>query len=121
MFYQRVIPRDLFNEANLLKCYGRLWLLLEPRMEGSRLTVQFTFSGAAFDVEQNPADGSLSIDNVELWIRGVRCSLYRPVNSRSTWPLYLAYSVGGQDDIPVFDDDGNLSEEMLKLLDTEKT
>ncbi len=27
--YARVIPRDLFNEANLLKCFGNLYLRLE--------------------------------------------------------------------------------------------
>ena len=27
--YNRVIPRDLFNEANLLKCMGQLYLCLE--------------------------------------------------------------------------------------------
>jgi hypothetical protein len=27
--YFRVIPRDLFNEASLLKCYGRLAILLD--------------------------------------------------------------------------------------------
>lgn len=29
MSYFRVIPRDLFNEASLLKCYGRLAILLD--------------------------------------------------------------------------------------------
>ncbi len=29
MTYKRVIPRDLFNEANLLKCYGALWIALD--------------------------------------------------------------------------------------------
>ena len=29
MSYPRVIPRDLFNEASLLKCYGQVYLKLE--------------------------------------------------------------------------------------------
>jgi hypothetical protein len=29
MGYTRVIPRDLFNEANLLKCIGGLYIALE--------------------------------------------------------------------------------------------
>lgn len=29
--YIRVVPRDLFNEGDLLKCYGRLWILLDER------------------------------------------------------------------------------------------
>lgn len=27
--YERVVPRDLFNEANLLKCIGKLVLEIE--------------------------------------------------------------------------------------------
>ena len=30
--YKRVLPRDLFNEAKLLKCLGRLCLLIEDDM-----------------------------------------------------------------------------------------
>lgn len=30
--YIRVLPRDLFNEADLLKCVARLWILLDGEM-----------------------------------------------------------------------------------------
>ena len=114
MSYQRVIPRDLFNEANLLKCYGRLWILLEPRLERS---VRFELDGEEFVIDQRASDGNLYIDNLRLWIRGQMYNLFRPLNSRDQWPLYL--SLGwDEDDIRVFTDEGELSEEMLALLET---
>lgn len=33
MTYRRVIPRDLFNEADLLKCLGRLYIDGGDRVE----------------------------------------------------------------------------------------
>ena len=48
MSYARVIPRDLFNEANLLKCLGKVALILMDRP-----------SDAEFDEDELRADGTL--------------------------------------------------------------
>ncbi len=43
MPYHRVLPRDLFNDANLLKCMGRLIMLIDDlRMEN----VSYTYHGS---------------------------------------------------------------------------
>jgi hypothetical protein len=107
--YLRVIPRDLFNEASLLKCLGRFWIETEryqPRK------VQMEFDGEAFDVCQDD-DGRLWVRNIEIFIHGKPYWHYRPLNSREPWPLYLTTD---DDCIAVFTDDGQLTPELLALI-----
>lgn len=118
MFYQRVIPRDLFNEASLLKCYGALWIALDDMACKTA-----AFAGLhgdhfeSFDVVQRNEDGSIFIENMPLLIHGELYFLTRPLNSRQPWPLY-AQKAADDDHEPVhvFTDDGKLSPEMLALI-----
>lgn len=111
MTYLRVIPRDLFNEANLLKCYGQLYLELEKlRLEDCLIHTQ---SWSPFDTWQNQDDGSISIGNVRLQVRGETVRLYRPLNSRDPYPLYADT---GEDTLSVFEDSGKLSQEFHAFL-----
>lgn len=114
MSYQRILPRDLFNEANLLKCYGRLWLL----SEGSSAITIHEPEDAPFDIQQDPGSGALTIQNIDVMIHGDPWTFYRPLNSRRPWPLY-AVDPGGRLEIPVFTDDGNFSQEFKNLLHRE--
>lgn len=113
MSYQRVIPRDLFNEANLLKCYGQLYIATEgnPR---ARFTEEFPDS---FDVVQRADDGFLLIENLPFRIGIYNYNLVRPLNSRESWPLY-AERIGDPDweSIAVFDESGKLTPEMKDLV-----
>lgn len=106
MSYKRVLPRDLFNEANLLKCYGRLVLLIEEKMID---WIQYHHDGDSFYIKQNPSDGSLSIANIEFWTRGPKpkkIHLSRPLNSRESWPLWACIE-GEEEDHPVFGNNGS--------------
>lgn len=114
MTYQRVIPRDLFNEANLLKCYGQLWLELENRPDFPGVSLTKSYAHDRFLVEQDDNDGSTTIINVRLCVRGQIVDLRRPLNSREPFPLY-AYPDDATE-IPVFDDSGNLTDEMTRFL-----
>ena len=110
MPYTRVLPRDLFNEASLLKCYGRLWIELD------RVTGRSWFDQEEvprFEVDQDPSSGSLSITNIRFIADGREYPLFRPLNARGSWPLYLN---AGDDDIAVFDEHGRLTPEMLLLI-----
>lgn len=111
--YVRVIPRDLFCEGSLLKCYGRLAILLDQtsghhaRFEEEQVP--------SFEIAQDPGSGAITVANLTFTVRGTPRLLQRPLNSREAWPLWLE---GGPDDpdfeaIPVFDANGDLSEEML--------
>lgn len=118
MAYIRVIPRDLFNEANLLKCYGQIYLNLERIRADAELVEDETLeAGAPFRVSQD-LDGNLTVLNVFLRVRGVRVPLRRPLNARAPYPLYMRYqnADGDEDELPVFNDDGTFSDEMLKFL-----
>jgi hypothetical protein len=107
--YIRVLPRDLFNEADLLKCYGQLWILLDGNDSAGFVEEEVSH----FDIVQNPADGSLTVQNLTFAIGGKPYNLSRPLNTREKWSLYAE-----RDDevISVFDDHGNLSDEMEALL-----
>lgn len=109
MTYMRVIPRDLFNEASLLKCLGRLYLVTE-NLAAVRLVHN---ERQPFDVVQDDADGSICCINVGIVINGKSYSHSRPLNSRDDWPLYISRD---DDEWPVFDDYGNLSPEFKALL-----
>ena len=113
MSYLRVIPRDLFNEANLLKCYGQIYLNLE-RLNAPGIDFEQDDPGASFDIQQDPDSGALSIVNVTLTVNGSACRLHRPLNSRRTWPLYLR--TDDEREIDVFTDSGSFSPEMIAFL-----
>lgn len=105
--YTRVVPRDLFNEGDLLNCLGRLWIKLDDRRD-HRAVLEFT--GNRFEVEQDPSDGSISCTNFRLSVDPSveTVPLFRPLNSRSKWPLWARF---GDEDRRVFDLDGELSPE----------
>lgn len=117
MSYNRVIPRDLFNEANLLKCHGQIYLNLE------RLNVQAELvddgslhNGSHFRVHQDD-DGNLELLNVYLLAHGRRWHVRRPLNARRPFPLYLQPADDDDsDEIDVFNDDGSFTAEMLAFL-----
>jgi hypothetical protein len=115
MSYNRVIPRDLFNEASLLKCYGRIYINLET---ANLQNVELAHDGDAFDVQQDESSGGLFVANVVLKVRGKSCRLHRPLNSRETWPLYLTDE--NEEEIDVFTEDGSFSAEMEAFLRGDK-
>lgn len=118
MTYTRVIPRDLFNEASLLKCLGQLWLKLES-YGGEHLAEWVEPEpGDGFDVEQAEADGSLFCWNCGLKLGGEHIILRRPLNSREPWPL-IAIGIGSaelDEEIPVFTEAGEPTPEFLALI-----
>lgn len=108
--YYRVIPRDLFNEANLLKCMGRLYINLEQEgLEGCEL-VQGEGCEQGFDIGQDEDTGALFVSNVTLEAHGIPQRLIRPLNAREAYPLLLVTE--DDDEIPVFNEDGSFSEEL---------
>lgn len=111
--YTRVIPRDLFNEANFLKCIATLFILTE-NMEGVCFSED---SLTSFNIGQSSSDGGLYISNLKFLVFGEEYCLTRPLNSREPWPLYIDC---GEDITEVFDCSGNLSEEFKDLVKTQK-
>ena len=117
MAYNRVVPRDLFNEAGLLKCLGRVWILLDE-MRGHSAALS-EGDGAAFDIVQNEGSGAISVANLDFTVAGELYYLERPLNSRKSWELWVeAGDDGDFESVEVFDDDGNFTADMLALIRT---
>lgn len=86
MSYLRVLPRDAFNEANLLKCIGKLTLLIEEKTINWRY--EFKYPDEGFIIEQDESDGSIFVSNLYFYDEsGEEMGLHRPLNSRESWPL----------------------------------
>lgn len=114
MSYYRVIPRDLFNEANLLKCLGQLYLKLEElNTPLVKLYTEDFEEEKGFEVQQNSSNGSLFVANILLEIKGEIYTIFRPLNSRHPWPVYIIYK---DDYFKLFDDFGELSDDFVNIL-----
>lgn len=116
--YVRVIPRDLFNEGDLLNCHGRLAIALEGLESRARLIDDDV---DRFRILQSQASGGLVIANIRFEIDGVAHRLERPLNSRRRNPLMVEAKDGNPDFEPVrvFEEDGSLTPEMLTLIGAE--
>jgi hypothetical protein len=123
MTYQRVLPRDAFNESKLLKCIGKLTLLIE---DGLIPWLSYEFDqnnyedaiderSTGFRIWKNDSDGSIFITNLGIYYRDKKLLNHRiPLNSKAPWPLF--FTNRNYEDLEVFDDEGNLliTEEILK-------
>jgi hypothetical protein len=113
--YIRVLPRDLFNESSLLKCIGKLWIILDETHGHSAGFAQEDVD--FFDIVQNADDGGISVRNLDFTIGGDSFILSRPLNSRQEWPLYAGSDEDSSfDPVEVFDQTGKLSADMLRLI-----
>jgi hypothetical protein len=90
---------------------GRIYICLET---ANRPGVELEHDGEPFDIHQNQDTGGISVSNVRLMVSGEEIYLERPLNSRSTWPLYATTRDG--EEVSVFTDAGDFTEEMLALL-----
>lgn len=126
--FARVLPRDLFNEAKLLKNMGRLALLLHEGRLPDGCSLAFLYNESMlqddqrFHVQQDQSDGSLRVVNVQL-----RHVVYQPLCVITVVPLKTPYSsreeypllyerVLGADEGLVFGADGVLSDEFVAYL-----
>lgn len=114
MSYTRVIPRDLFNEAGLLKAVGRVVILLGEN-DGHQARImqdQVEF----FDVVQNDGSGDILIANINFEVDGKEWHLERPLNSRESWSLWARDPDDIEEEVEVFTEDGNFTEDMRRLI-----
>lgn len=116
MSYQRVIPRDLFNEAKLLKCLGQLALIIHDGVKVPRgLALNHFAEDEGFRIEQNPDSGALYCSNMELTFAGQRIGLSAPYNSKDAYPL--RFVVDDDTEGRVFDESGALSDEFRSVME----
>lgn len=114
MSYQRVIPRDLFNESKLLKCLGQLSLIIHDGLRVPRgLAIELLEPEDGFPVYQNTDDGSLSCPNVLLTCNGMAIDLRSRYNSKALYPLQY---VIGDESGDVLNEDGKLTSDFVGAL-----
>lgn len=119
MSYQRVIPRDLFNEAKLLKCLGQLALFIHDGVKvprGLAFEEQDNTEGG-FQIEQNPNSGALYCCTLELFFRGKLIELSAPYNSKDAYPLRFVWD--DENEGRVFNEDGSISDDFRAVLSAE--
>lgn len=118
MNYRRVIPRDFFNEAKLLKCMGQLSLKILDGMlpDGVEVTIEDE-KGKSFDIHQNDFDGCIFIKNYPTHVNGYPVVFKTILNSKAPYPLLVEIKSGKDSyyDLPVFDDDGNFTDEFKAI------
>lgn len=108
--YTRVCPRDLFNEAKLLKCMGRLCLLILDQLTPVEMTN--SDNGEPFKIGLLE-EGALTITNLHIKIKGKHFLFKTTYNSKSNYPLYL--QTDKYDDYLVFDESGNFEEDFISF------
>lgn len=90
--YLRVVPRDFFNEAKLLKCLGRLELLILDNAKPARdFKITSEFDNEAFNIVQDPNSGSISVSNYRVFVNGEELFLSTSLNSKDNYPLIGIY------------------------------
>lgn len=109
--YQRVIPRDFFNEAKLLKCMGLLALKILDNNLPSSIQIKIEESGEPFDIELSD-DGHLFVSNYPVTINGEVVLFKTSYNSKSNYPFFCEIDYT---DYEVFDEQGNFTEEFIEL------
>lgn len=113
-FYERVIPRDLFNESKLLKCLGRLCLLIHNEVCHGLTVVHETESHPGFVLAQDPSDGSFYCNNLTFKTRrGTVVHVRTALNARGQFPCYATFDEE-YEEVAVFDDSGELTLEFLE-------
>ena len=90
MNYQRVCPRDLFNEGKLLKCLGKISIFIHDNYLPG-LTLEEPEGQDGFKIYQT-IDGDLFVLNLRFTDEeGEEVHFSLPYNSRDKWPLEMTY------------------------------
>lgn len=109
MSYARVIPRDFFNEAKLLKCLGQLALKILDRQLPEGIDIQITETGEPFRIELDDS-GYLYVANYPCTINGSNVWFATTYNNKRAYPLLCM--TDGEETI-VFDDNGNFDQDFI--------
>lgn len=112
--YERVIPRDFFNEAKLLKCMGHLSLLVHDRMlpEGINIVIKEPSVADGFKIYLQDA-GYLVLINYATRINGHSVIFKTQYNSKSPYPFFVEVAEG--EEYEVFDENGNFTADFIEF------
>ena len=109
--YNRVIPRDFFNEGKLLKCMGVLPLSILDNKTPDGIEIHIDGSGEAFDIVLDQEWSILEVINYNVTINGEEYRVGTTYNSKDNFPLYV---IVDDVEILVFDENGKFSDEFIE-------
>lgn len=107
--YQRVIPRDFFNEAKLLKCMGRMALLIHDELAPKNCKIIEISDAPLIGLSY---DGALAVVNYPLFISGIEYHIRTTYNSKGNYPAHVMHE---DVEVEIFDDDGSFTQEFIEL------
>jgi hypothetical protein len=107
--YTRVIPRDFFNEAKLLKCMGMLSLKILDRQLPDGIEIEVKEDGDPFNIQLTD-DGLLFIANYPVKVNRKNVFFGSTYNSKRNFPLLCVISYV---EYTVFNEDGTFTEEFI--------
>lgn len=115
MSYERVIPRDFFNEAKLLKCLGHLVIMSQSVKcpEGIKITVKE--NGKPFDIRKDDSSGDIYVSNYKTKVNGKLVRFETNLNSQRIYPLSCYYD---NTLYAVFEDNGEFDQEFIEAFTT---
>jgi hypothetical protein len=112
MSHTRVIPRDFFNEAKLLKCLGQ-FIIEADNYALTRENIEFPGTSDPFEICMTDS-GELYCRNYEFYMKkDGSLFLFTPYNSKEPYPLYWRIL---DNDISIFTDDGKFENEFLETM-----
>ncbi len=111
MDYDRVVPRDFFNEAKLLKCMGVLAVKILDNQLPEGISIEIDEGGDPFQIEMLQEDGSLSVVNYPVTINGEEVIMKTKYNSKDNFPLYCMID---DEDYLVFNESGEFDQDFIK-------
>lgn len=122
MGYSRVLPRDLFNEAKLLKCLGQLFLAYHDGKFVHEVAFEHTDAESGFVIARDDDNNELYCQNLQFFVKTKsttdpqrEVSLQSPYNSKSPYPL-VAHCNVYESPVPVFKDDGTFDDDFVAAI-----
>jgi len=113
--HRRVVPRDFFNEAKLLKCMGFLALRILDNQLPEGINIEISEPGEPFEIGMLQ-DGSLFVVNYPVTVNGEEVFMKTTYNSKDNFPMYCEIDYN---DYLVFDEKGNFSQEFIERFSNE--
>ena len=115
MSYKRVIPRDFFNEAKLLKCMGHLHIKSQQADRPDGIEIVINENGLPFQIEKDESSGDIYIANYGTFVNNLPVRFATNLNSKSNYPLHCDYE---NTPYMVFDENGNWDSEFIEAFTT---
>jgi hypothetical protein len=107
--YTRVIPRDFFNEAKLLKCMGQLSLKILDGMLPTGVDILIEESGEPFEINRT-IDGNIFVVNYYVTVNQMPVQFATKLNSKEPYPLM---AIVDYEEYEVFDNNGNFTTDFI--------